>query len=553
MLGAIAALPHQAATGAIQSAALNFGTVQVGQSVSQSLVIRNTATGAAGFLEDLNASFGSASGTGAGLISGIGSLSGILAGANSTSANGSMLVSVNTAAAGAVAGNIAVNYTTAGAVAGASNGLGTASAGSEAYGVNGLIQAVANVINQASPLVNNPTINLGAVRVGAASPNANVSVTNVATVAPQAALNASVASNGAPITAAGSFNLLTPGATNSASLQVGLNTSTAGNFTGGNAGSATISFVSDANNVGNCAPNCQLTLASQTVSVSGKVYTTAIGQVPTATVDFGVVRVGDTVTAKNITVQNTAGVSALNDTLRGNLSGVAGPFTPAATVGGIAAQSSGTLAVGLNTTAAGINNQTGTVKLVSQNADLADVAAGADASVLFKAQINNLANAHFGLFAGVGSLTQAGSVFTLDIGNVVLGSTSSTLKLKLDNNVGGPADVLGGHFTRTEVNDFILDSSWNAIVSGLGAGQFSGDLSVGYLAATLGLHQDTVEFDGLGTNASDLAGLAQHRQLIIKANVINAGSTVPEPGTLALLLLAAAGAVLARRRRGLVQ
>ena len=45
---------YQAATGAIQSAPLNFGTVQVGQSVSQNLVIRNTATGANGFVEDLN-------------------------------------------------------------------------------------------------------------------------------------------------------------------------------------------------------------------------------------------------------------------------------------------------------------------------------------------------------------------------------------------------------------------------------------------------------------------------------------------------------------------
>jgi hypothetical protein len=41
------------------------------------------------------------------------------------------------------------------------------------------------------------------------------------------------------------------------------------------AGSATIAFVSDASNVGGCAPNCQMTLASQTVNVSGKVYTQA--------------------------------------------------------------------------------------------------------------------------------------------------------------------------------------------------------------------------------------------------------------------------------------
>ena len=80
---------HQVAAGQIQSAPLNFGTAQVGQSVSQAPSIRNTATGAAGFVEDLNASFGVLIGTGAGLISGAGSLNGVLAGTNSTAGYGS--------------------------------------------------------------------------------------------------------------------------------------------------------------------------------------------------------------------------------------------------------------------------------------------------------------------------------------------------------------------------------------------------------------------------------------------------------------------------------
>ena len=650
--------------------ALNFGTVQVGQSVSGVLSITNSASGAANFVEDLNARFGAATGTGSGLISGTGAINGLLAGATNNSA---MTVSVNTSAAGSVLGSIAVNYFTSGTVNGVSNGLGEAAANaSGSYGVSGTIQAGANVVDQAKPVINgiaNPvsvSVNLGNLRLNSTA-SQNLTVLNQATGNQQAVLNASIATNGAPVTASGSFNGLAPGAT-STGLQVGLNTSTAGN----KSGSATVSGVSDITAFGSCAPNCTLNLAPQTVNVTGavyreatvattnvtpsitlaarvngaassniaitnnsvdgfteglnvtlgattpaakftssggitnlaanasssaigvalntstagtfsgsqvltlasngtitsnsnvalgdvnvaltgKVYTTAVGQVTATTLDFGIVRVGDTVTAKNITVQNTAAVTALNDTLHGKLTGVAGPFTPASTVGGIVAGASGTIAVGLNTGTAGINNQTGTVTLLSQNPDLADVSAGANASVLFKAQINNLANAHFGLFVGVGSLTQAGNVFTLDLGNVVLGSTSGTLKLKLDNSVSGPADVLGGKFTRTEVNDFSLDASWDAVISGLGAGDFSGDLSVGYLAATLGLHQDTVDFDGLGTNASDPVGLAQHRQLIIKANVINAGSTVPEPGTLYLLLLAAAGAVLARRRRGVVQ
>ena len=538
---------YQAATGAIQSAPLNFGTVQVGQSVSQNLVIRNTATGAAGFVEDLNASFGSASGTGAGLISGTGSLSGILAGTNSNAGNGSMFVSVNTAAAGTVNGNIAVNYTTAGAVNSVSNGLGTASAGSEAYGVNGLIQAVANVINQASPLVNNPTINLGAVRVGAASPTANISVTNVSTVAPQAALNASIASNSAPVTAAGSFNLLNPGTTNNASLQVGLNTATAGNFTGGNAGSATISFVSDASNVGNCAPNCQLSIASQIVNLSGKVYTAAVGLLNTAAVNFGIVRVGDVVASQNIGVQNTAAATALNDTLRANLGGVGGAFTGTNTVGGVTAQSSGNITVGLNTGAAGIFNQNGAVSFLSQNADMADVSAGANQPVLVTAQVNNHANGAFSLVSGLGALTLVGTDWVLDLGNVALNSTVSD-SVKLTNNTTGPADDLSGVFNLALVDDFV--ASGFGPVSGLGAGQSSGNLNLNFAALSLGLFQDIIDFDGFGTNASDLTGVAQSRRLIIRANVFNAtGNQVPEPGTLALLLVAAGAAVMARRRR----
>ncbi|MBK7954178.1 MAG: choice-of-anchor D domain-containing protein [Candidatus Accumulibacter sp.] len=649
---------YQAASGALQTAPLNFGTVQVGQSVSQNLVVRNTATGAAGFVEDLNASFGSASGTGAGLISGIGSLSGILAGSNSNAGNGTMIVNVNTGAAGVVNGNIAVNYFTAGAVNGVSNSLGSAAAGSENYGVAGTIQAQANVINQASPLINNPTITLGNVRVGAASPTQAVSIDNVATVAPQAALNATV-SAAAPITASGSFNLLAPGG-NSSKIMVGMQTGTAG----ARNGTATISFVSDASNVGNCAPNCQLNLASQDVSVSGavyrlakptlntptiniaarvgdalstsaasitntslddiyteglkvnvsstsgnaqgvssianlaaqgsaaievglastasagvtsgsvnlgfvstgagttgaadteaqtasgsvtvngKVYTTAVGQLTTPTVDFGIVRVGDAVGARNITVNNTAAATDLNDTLRVDLSGLGGPLSGNGSVSGIGAQASGNLAVGLNTGAAGVFEQTGAVSFLSHNQDMTDVSAGANANVLVKAQVNNLANADFDLLSGIGALTQSGNNYVLDLGNVTLGSLVNEL-LQLDNDVAGPADLLRGEFDLAAANDFTY-AGWNQFL-GLGAGQAVGGLSLAFNAVSLGLIEDSIAFNGFGYNASDPEGLAQMRTLLIRANVVD-GGTVPEPGTLLLLVMAFAGMLLQRRR-----
>ena len=537
---------YQAASGQVQTPTFNFGTLQVGQSVTQSLVVRNTATGAAGFVEDLHAAFGA---SGNSQITGAGSFSGITAGNNSTGAHGSMVVTVLGATAGVLNSGINLNYTSAGAVGGTSNGLGLLAVGSENFGVSGTITTVATVINQAVAQLNTPTINLGAVRVGAAAPSGTVGVTNLASAPPQAALNASIGATTGPATASGSFNLLAPGATNNTNLVVGLNTGTAGNFTGGNAGTATISFVSDAANVGGCAPSCQVNLASQTVNVAGKVYTQALGAASGTAINFGVVRVGDTVSASNITINNTAATTALNDTLRAEVSGLAGPFSGNGSISGIAAQGSGLMAVGLNTSAAGIFNASGAVGFSSQNPDMADVSAGAAAVLSVFAQVNNLANGDFDFGGGTGTLSQIGTNYVLDLGDIVLGSAVASV-LSFDNDVTGPADSLSGSFDLTAVNDFTL-AGWNPLTF-LMAGQSSGSMTVNWLAASLGLISDTIVFNGRGTNTSDAVGLAQARQLVIRANVIRAGTgggTVPEPGTLPLLLAAAAAGLVARRCR----
>jgi hypothetical protein len=538
---------YQAAAGALQTPALNFGTVQVGQSVSQSLVIRNTASGAAGYVEDLNASFGSATGVSAGLISGSGTLSGILAGANSSGANGAMTVSVNTAAAGLVTGGINVNYETAGKVNGVSNGLGTAAAGSENYGVSGTIQAQANVINQASPQINTPTLTFGAVRVGAAAPSGTVSVTNLATVAPQAALNASIAPTSGPITANGSFNLLNPGATDSTSLVVGLNTGVAGNYTGANAGKATIAFVSDASNVGGCGANCQLNLASQTVTVEGKVYQQAVGTVAPASIDFGVVRVGTGAQTKDITITNTAAVAGLNDTLTANVSGLSGALSGPLSVGNIVAQTSGNATVSLSTAAAGVFNQTVNVALLSHNADLADVSAGGDAQVSVTAQVNNLAHAILGLASGAGSLSGGGNSYTLDFGTLFEGSGSLSSLLFLENEVAGPADNLRGTFDLSALGDF-AGSGWGA--ADLQAMESENGLEVDFSALSLGQYSGKVTFNGYSWNAFNSDYQLGAITLTFLANVIEQGAgDVPEPGTLALLLAAAAAGWMTRKRQ----
>ena len=347
---------YQAAVGQLNTAPLNFGVVQVGQSVSQVLSISNIATGAGGFVEDLNARFGATNGTGGNLISGSGQVAGLLAGATNSSA---MTVNVNTSAAGSVNGGIAVDFFTAGAVNGASNGLGEAGVGSANFGVSGTIETTGTVVNQASPQINTPTVALGNVRVGDTSPTGVVSVTNVATVAPQAALNASI-STSVPLTASGSFSLLAPGATDNTSLTVGMQTGTAGSRNG----TATIALVSDASNIagpGACAPNCQLTLASQNVSVTGGVYQVAQPNLP-ASVSLGNVHVGGAL-SQAITIGNTLNAPiGFQEGLNVAVGGTTGGATGSGAITNLAAGGSSN-AVTIGLAGIGAGNQSGTVTL----------------------------------------------------------------------------------------------------------------------------------------------------------------------------------------------
>ena len=659
-LGAGAAA-YVSAAGKLNTPALNFGTVQVGQGVSQSLSISNIATGPAGYVEDLNAVFGAATGVGASLITGSGSISGLLAGATNAS---NMVVSVNTSAAGTVNGAIPVNFFTAGAVNGASNGLGTAAVGSANFGVSGTIQTVVQVVDQAIPVVNNPVIDLGNIRIGSASPTQFVSVTNQATGNAQAALNAGISAS-APVTASGSFNLLAPGGTNASALQVGLNTSTAG----ARSGTATVAFVSDASNVGGCEPNCQLTLASQNVTVqgnvfrladpvlgtssislaarvgdaapsagvvlsnsspdiyteglssaistaaagfsasgaianlaagasnastlrvqldtstagtfggtaelalastgagttgaadlalpgqsanlSGKVYTPAVAQVATASIDFGIVHVGDAVASQSLTVTNAATQSALNDVLRGAIGGVAGPFTASGTLGdGLAAgqTDSSSLAVSLGTAAAGIFSGSATASFVSHDADLVDLGLGTT-SISLAGQVNNYADPRFIKDSGAGTLTSAALIYQFDFGTLSPGSGLLEGVLTLSNAAAGPADLLRGsyEFDFGSSQDFGLFGFQS--FNGLAAGQGQSGLRIAFNTDGLGLgtYEDTIRLLSVGYNNSGYEGAFSPILLLVRGTV--GAKPVPEPGTLLLLMYGLASLALACSRR----
>ncbi len=592
-----------------------------------------------------------ASGTGANLISGTGSITGLTAGNTNAS---SMTVNVNTNAAAAINGAIGLNFFTAGAVNGVSNGLGELGVGSADFGVVGTIQTAGQVVDQAKPVINTPSINLGSVRINTTSPTQFASVTNQATGNPQAALNASISAV-APITASGSFTLLAPGGTNNDTLQVGMSTATAGAINS----TATVAFVSDASNIGGCGSNCQMNLpsqdvnvtgniyrlatgsvaspvdigaarvgngtlagnlsvtntaandgfseklnasitgttpavigasgqvlglaagqtnssslqvtldnstagaisgtamvqfksdgtgfdngapidnGSQVVTVTGKVYTPAVANVFTSSpVDFGIVHVGDGGgnVAKSVAVQNSATTTALNDVLIGSIGAGGAPFSGNGDLGaGLGPQaSSSALQVNLDTTKAGIYTGSANLSLASHDADLSDLSLTTNPLALM-AQVNLYAALAFLQQGGQGSLTGGGNSFVLDFGNVLQNSSQEALLAFLnDNPLADQAftDLLSSTGTIISGSGFTITGD---SVSDLLGGVSQGGFHVAFDASDLGSFLETLSFDVKSSNPSGFNGFLAPVTFTIEGDVVASGPSVPGPGTLTLL------------------
>ncbi|MBS1215856.1 MAG: hypothetical protein H6R20_830, partial [Proteobacteria bacterium] len=189
----------------------------------------------------------------------------------------------------------------------------------------------------------------------------------------------------------------------------------------------------------------------------------------------------------------------------------------------------------------GVFNGAATASFVSHNPDLADLDLGG-VGITLTGQVNNYAEPVFVKQGGAGSLTRLGDVFTLDLGNVLLGGSIST-SLAVLNDVLGPADLLDGSFDLSSVDDFVLSGFTS--FAGLGAGDLFGGLLAALNGQSLGVFTDTIGLTALGHNAS---GFTEpfNLALVLRGTVVS--SQVPEPGSVALVALALATLAGLRRR-----
>jgi hypothetical protein len=356
-------------------------------------------------------------------------------------------------------------------------------------------------------------------------------------------LNASFGAFSGAALGSGSVAGLLAGGSNGSAMTVGLNTAIAGALTG----SVVVQFetagtVAGVSNGLGVAP-----VGSQTIAVSGNVYAPAVAVLNTPNVDFGIVRVGDTVVPQTVSVGNNAS-GALTDTLRASLTGGAAPFTAAGTASGIAAGSSdaSALTVTLNTATAGVYSGSGLLSFTSQNPEMADLPLGST-TVGFSAQVNNLAASALA-HSGAGSFSGGLQSYILNFGTVVEGQPGGTATLSLANIALGPADALAGSFDLSELmpGDPFALSGFGSF-SGLEAGSSLGGLTISFGGTVQGSFDRVITLNTLSTNASgpDLALGA------VELRLLGTVAAIPEPGTWAMWLagLAVLGQLLRRRAR----
>ena len=289
-----------------------------------------------------------------------------------------------------------------------------------------------------------------------------------------------------------------------------------------------------------------VSVGSQAVNLSGRVYTPALAQLNTPVVDFGIVHRGDVVATHGVSVTNAAAIAAPNDELRGSIGSATSPFSASGVLAGVAVQATdaSSFQVGLSTGSAGVFNASATASFVSHNPEMADLAL-ASTLVTLKGQVNNFAEVSLGKTGGSGTLSKVGNTYTLDFGHLALGGTDLSGALGVFNSAIGPADLLRGSFDISGVGPgFTLDGFGS--FAGLAAGSSQGGLRIVCDSAALGRFEDIIVLHAFGSNASGFDAALADTTLVLRGDVL--AVAVPEPGTYLMMLGGLLLLVWVRRR-----
>jgi len=339
-----------------------------------------------------------------------------------------------------------------------------------------------------------------------------------------------------PITASGSFNGLAAGSTNSNRLNVGVDTTSAGN----KSGTATIGLVSNGSGTSGLG---NTTLASQTINVSGDVYRLASGST-TGTVSFGGTHVGDLV-SQTLTVSNTATTDGYSEKLDASFGTATGGITNSGAANLIVAGSdSSAMSVGIDTTTAGAksgnvdvnfnSNGTGTSGLATISSGFQNVSVSGD--------VYNYANVGLQHVSG-GSAWDSRSL-TLDFGTFTQGSGTQTSIFSLANSGldssytdlldGNYAFSLGSAFSSSNVSNF----------TNLTGGSSLTNLDFLFDTSVVGNYVGSVFLASNGHNASGYSGALDGMTINFTGNV----SAVPLPAAMWLFLIGMTSVVIIMER-----
>jgi hypothetical protein len=339
-----------------------------------------------------------------------------------------------------------------------------------------------------------------------------VSVSNTA-AAPAAALDVTTATGGSA-TASGSIRQLAPGATDSSSIMVGLDTGTAGQ----QSGVVALQGASDSGS-GAKAPLAQ----TNNIDVYGAVYREAAASIAPISL---VLHVGDSGRAP-ISVSNTDPADGFSETLVATMASTSGgvteaPGDPPAQVAPGATDSS-SLAVAFSTAQAAVISGIANISLTSDGGTgtnsldgLGQTALGTRALPV-SITVNNFAQAAIG---SDGNLTPNGTAannYTLNLGSAEQGSAPLSGTLKALNTASGPADWLNGSFSVSGGSEF--QNSGFAAFSNLAAGSAINAGTVSLATDQLGAFSETVVLTPTDANSSGFSKVQSAETITVTGTI----------------------------------